>query len=100
VDALAHATALSMANTSHHLQALRETRLVEARKDGLYVHYRLVSPQVFDLLGLIRRLGEEHIAEVERLVRSYFGARDELEPRAKPKEVPVPALPRPRRMPW
>ena len=80
VEVLSRATALSIANTSHHLQTLREARMVEARKEGLYVHYRLVSPKVIDLLGMIRLLGEEHIAEVERLVRSYFGARDKLEP--------------------
>lgn len=80
VEALSRATALSVANASHHLQALREARLVEARKEGLFVFYRLVSPQVFDLVGMIRRLAEQHIAEVDRLVRAYFGARDELEP--------------------
>jgi len=80
VEVLSRATALSIANTSHHLQVLREARLVEARKEGLFVHYRLVSPKVFDLLGMIRELAEEHVAEVGRLVRLYFGARDALEP--------------------
>lgn len=80
VEALSRATALSVANTSHHLQALREARLVEARKEGLFVYYRLVSPEVFELVGMIRRVGEQHMAEVDRLVRSYFGARDALEP--------------------
>jgi rhodanese-related sulfurtransferase/DNA-binding transcriptional ArsR family regulator len=80
VEAISRATALSVANTSHHLQALRVARLVEGRKEGLFVHYRLVSPEVVGLLGMVRRLGEQHIAEVDRLVRSYFDARDELEP--------------------
>lgn len=31
VEALARATGLSVANTSHHLRALREARLVEGR---------------------------------------------------------------------
>ena len=80
VEALSRTVSLSVANTSHHLQTLREARLVEARKEGLFVYYRLVSPEVFDVVGMIRRLAETHVAEVDRLVRSYFGPRDELEP--------------------
>ena len=80
VEVLSRHTGLSVANTSHHLQALREARLVEARKQGLFVFYRLTSAEVFGVVQLIRRLGEEHIAEVDRIMRSYFARRDELEP--------------------
>jgi len=80
VEVLARVTGLSVANTSHHLQALREARLAEARKDGLFVYYQLASPEVFALVSMIRRLGEQRIAEVDRIVRSYFGSRDDLEP--------------------
>ena len=79
VEVLSRYAGLSVANTSHHLQALREARLVEGRKEGLFVYYRLTSPEVFGVVQMIRRLGEEHIAEVDRIVRSYFGQRDELE---------------------
>jgi rhodanese-related sulfurtransferase len=80
VEVLARSAGLAIANTSQHLQALREARLVEGRKEGLFVYYRLTSPDVFRLVHMIRELGERHIAEVDRIVRSYFGARDELEP--------------------
>jgi rhodanese-related sulfurtransferase len=80
VEVLARHTGLSVANTSHHLQALRESRLVEAHKEGLFVYYRLTSPEVFGVVQMIRELGEQHIAEVDRIMRSYFGERDELEP--------------------
>ena len=80
VEVLSRHTAMSVANTSHHLQALREARLIEARKQGLFVYYRLTSAEVFGVAQMIRRLGEEHIAEVNRIVRSYFGQRDEFEP--------------------
>jgi len=80
VEALSRHSGLSVANTSHHLQALREARLVEARKEGLFVYYRLSSPEVFGVVHMIRRLGEQHIAEVERVMQSYFGRRDQLEP--------------------
>lgn len=80
VEVLSRETGLSVANTSHHLQALREARLVEARKEGLFVYYRLTSPEVFEVVQRIRQLGEQHIAEVDRIVRFYFGKRDDLEP--------------------
>ena len=80
VEVLARHSGLSVANTSHHLQALREARLVEAHKEGLFVYYHLTSPEVFRVVQRIRELGEQHIAEVDRILRSYFGQRDELEP--------------------
>jgi rhodanese-related sulfurtransferase/predicted transcriptional regulator len=80
VEALASETALSVANASHHLQALREARLVEARKEGLYVYYRLADPDVFELSRMIRVLAERRLAEVDRIVRTYLADRDQLEP--------------------
>jgi rhodanese-related sulfurtransferase len=97
VEVLSRKCGLSVANTSHHLQALREARLVEGRKEGLFVFYRLTSTDVLGLVQMIQRLGAEHIAEVDRILRSYFAKRDELEPvgraelleRAKAGEVIV-----------
>ena len=80
VEALARETALSVANASHHLQALREARLVEARKEGLYVYYRLADPDVFEFTRMIRVLAERRLAEVDRIVRTYLADRDRLEP--------------------
>jgi rhodanese-related sulfurtransferase len=80
VEVLSREAGLSISNASHHLKMLREARLVESRKAGLFVYYRLIGPEVFELVALMRRLGEQHIAEVERIVRIYFRDRDALEP--------------------
>jgi len=80
VDALASESALSMANASQHLQALREARLVESRKEGLYVHYRLADPAVFELSRVLRTVAEKRLAELDRLVRDHFGDRSDPEP--------------------
>jgi rhodanese-related sulfurtransferase/DNA-binding transcriptional ArsR family regulator len=80
VEALAKETSLSVANTSHHLQVLRESGLVEARKEGLYVHYRLAGDDVDELARLVRTIGERRLAEVAAVVKRYFTSRDELEP--------------------
>lgn len=80
VDALAQATGLTMANTSHHLQILRDSGLVESRKEGLQVIYRLSDDQIPTLMGCISRIAERHLAEVDRIVREHFEARDALTP--------------------
>lgn len=80
VDALAQATGMSVANTSHHLQLLRDTGLVESRREGLQVIYRLSDDQIPTLMGCISRIAERHLAEVERIVREHFQTRDALTP--------------------
>jgi hypothetical protein len=42
--------------------------------------YRLADESVVELLGTVRRIAERQLAEVERIVRSYFADRDRLEP--------------------
>jgi rhodanese-related sulfurtransferase/predicted transcriptional regulator len=80
VDALASESALSLANASQHLQSLREAGLVESRKQGLFVHYRLADPAVFELCRILRTVAEKRLAELERLVREHFGDRSNPEP--------------------
>ncbi len=80
VDALAAAAALSVANTSQHLQVLRRVGLVVSRKNGLQVLYSLADDDVLALIAALRRTAERHVAEVDRLVRGYFHQKDSLEP--------------------
>ena len=80
VEALAKLTGLSVANTSQHLRVMRQSGLVESRKDGLYVYYSLVDDEIVRLLASMRKLAESHLADVDRLVRAYLTVKDELEP--------------------
>lgn len=80
VEDLAREAALSVANASRHLQALRQARLVESRKVGLYVFYRLADATVFDLWRALRATGERQLAEVERLLAFYQRDPTALEP--------------------
>lgn len=80
VDALAQAVGMSVANTSHHLQILRDAGLAVSRKEGLQVIYRLSDSQIPVMMGCISRIAEKHLAEVERIVREHFDARDSLTP--------------------
>ena len=79
VEVLAQHTGQSLANTSHHLQVLRRTRLVEAEKAGLYVTYRLADPHVSRFFLDLRRLGEARLAEIEQVRRQYRNARGAME---------------------
>ncbi len=80
VDQLASLTGLSVANTSQHLQKLRQAGLTLGRKEGQYVFYRLAGDEVVRLLGALRQTGETHVAVIDRLVRDYFSSRDQMEP--------------------
>jgi rhodanese-related sulfurtransferase/predicted transcriptional regulator len=80
VEMLAQMTGLSVANTSQHLQQLRQAALVSARKEGLYVYYRLAGDSIVRLMAALRAVGQEHVAEVDRLVKLYYDSRDGLEP--------------------
>ena len=79
VDSLAAETHLSRANASQHLQALRLAGLIESRKQGLFVHYRLADPTVFALCQSLHGVAERRLAELERVVREHFGGRSDSE---------------------
>jgi rhodanese-related sulfurtransferase/predicted transcriptional regulator len=80
VEALAGQVGLSTANTSQHLQVLRQAGLVTGRREGTRISYRLADPDVFRLWQALRSLAASRLAEVERLATAYLGARDQLEP--------------------
>jgi rhodanese-related sulfurtransferase/DNA-binding transcriptional ArsR family regulator len=77
VDSLATELGLSLANASQHLQALRQAALVESRKEGLFVYYRLADAGVFELCATIRRVAEQRLADLERLLTEHFGERSQ-----------------------
>jgi len=80
VEDLATMAGLSIANASQHLQGLRQAGLVVPRKVGQRVFYAIAGKEVVQLYSALRRAGEAHAAEVEKLVRDFIGHRDELEP--------------------
>lgn len=80
VENLTALTGLSFANTSQHLQQLRHAGMVTARKDGQRVFYSLTDESAIDLLGMLRKIAEKNLAEVDQLVNSYLKLKDTLEP--------------------
>ena len=80
VEVLADAAAMTVVNASAHLRVLRESRLVATRREGTRVFYRLADDAVCEFFFSLRDLAGDRYAEVDRIVRDFFDARDELEP--------------------
>jgi rhodanese-related sulfurtransferase/DNA-binding MarR family transcriptional regulator len=80
VETLAAEAAMSITLTSAHLQSLRKARLVETRRDGPRIYYRLAGDDIYQLLAALRAVAQARLSEVDQVVRTYFGARSELEP--------------------
>lgn len=97
VEMMAEQASMSVANTSRHLQVLRTARLVESRKDGVFVHYHLADDEVCDFFRSLRKLAENRIAEIDRIIVDYFDETSHLQPidrknllkRAKAGEVVI-----------
>ena len=80
VEDLARVAGLSIENTSKHLQQLKGAGLVQARRDGKHVRYRVGDAQVLDVVAALRAIAQTHIGAVTDLVASYLKSRDALEP--------------------
>jgi len=80
VDELAKVSGLSVANTSQHLQQLRQAGLIASTKQGLKVFYRLSGNDVIDLFNSLQNVAERHLADVQQLVNTFLTVKDDLEP--------------------
>ena len=80
VDDVAVELDQSVANTSHHLRTLARAGLLESRRDGTRVLYRLASEQVAQLWSAIRDVAAQHVAGIQDLARAYLGGDEDLEP--------------------
>ena len=79
VEELAGEIEQSVANTSHHLQALMRAGLLTTRRDGTRVFYALASDRVGELWAALRSVAAEHVAGIEKLTTAYLGDRRDLE---------------------
>ena len=79
VEVLAAQAEISMKLASAHLKELRQARLVDTRKDGKYVVYRLADLGVADLWVNVRAQAEERLVELQVALSSLMDHGDELE---------------------
>ncbi|RVU71517.1 MULTISPECIES: metalloregulator ArsR/SmtB family transcription factor [Lactobacillus] len=66
VETLAKESGLSVANTSRHLQVLKQSNLVKSVKDGNYIIYSLANYKIYDLINLLIDIGEDEIADFKK----------------------------------
>src|SRR5258707_15383194 len=78
VEELSRQVAMSVANTSRHLQVLKEAGLVAATREGTRVRYRLGSPPVNPVWVAVGSLAAERLPGVEGLIGAYLGSRGGL----------------------
>lgn len=79
VEELASEARMSVANTSQHLQKLKQARLVTAVREGTYIRYYLANPAVAQLWLQLRAVAEQQLAEVDRALDAYRDRRHEFE---------------------
>jgi rhodanese-related sulfurtransferase len=80
VEQLAEQCATPVKNTSAHLRALRHARLVDTRRAGTFVYYRLADDDVGVFIRSLQDLGRRRLAEVQQVTHLYLDGRDALEP--------------------
>ena len=79
VELLAAQAGISVKLASAHLRELRLARLVDTRKEGKYVVYRLASISVADLWVALRAQAEERLVELQVALTNLVSPGGELE---------------------
>jgi rhodanese-related sulfurtransferase/DNA-binding transcriptional ArsR family regulator len=78
VETLAAQSHTDVRLASAHLRVLREARLVETRREGKFIHYRLSGPDVAQLWVNVREVAEEHLVELRVALEQMAAAPDAL----------------------
>lgn len=83
VERLAAEAEITVKLASAHLKELRLAHLVESRKAGKYVYYRLTDASVADFWVAIRTLAEERLLELRTALANLATHADELQPMSR-----------------
>ena len=78
VEQLAIEAGVSVNLASAHLKELKAARLVESRREGKNVFYRLVDAHVADFWVMLRALAEERLLELQAAMRDLVAHSHEL----------------------
>lgn len=97
VESLAGAVAIDIKLASAHLKVLKDARLVDSRRDGKRIHYRVSGQDVAELGVRLRAVAEQHLQELRAALQKMSAepgllvqlGRKELLAQAKRGEVIV-----------
>ncbi|MCR1795697.1 metalloregulator ArsR/SmtB family transcription factor [Leptospira licerasiae] len=77
VELLSREIGMSVAASSHHLQTLKEARLVRGRKDGRNIFYQIEDAGVL-LIDSLFSAGKEFNSEIKVAMDSFFDSEEEI----------------------
>lgn len=72
VEELANKMSLSIASTSQHLQVLKSAKLVNSKREGTYIWYRLANDKVFAIWKAMREFALDARPEIDRLMHDHY----------------------------
>jgi rhodanese-related sulfurtransferase/DNA-binding transcriptional ArsR family regulator len=78
VETLAGELSIDVKLASAHLRSLKAARLVDTRRDGKYVVYRLSGTDVANLWVVLREVAEEHLLELRVALQQMVSDPDKL----------------------
>ena len=79
VDELARVTGNGMTTVSAQLQDLRGAHLVDTRREGTRIYYRLAGDDVVRFIAALQAVAENRLAEVPVAARRFLGDDSEVE---------------------
>jgi rhodanese-related sulfurtransferase len=78
VDALATEASIDIKLASAHLKVLKEARLVETRREGRFINYRLSGDDIVNLLLNLKSVAEKHLVELRVALDQISSAPERL----------------------
>ncbi|MFH0860754.1 MAG: metalloregulator ArsR/SmtB family transcription factor [Candidatus Altiarchaeota archaeon] len=66
VDELATEMRIRKANLSQHLAVMRAKKIVETRRDGLKIYYKIANPKVVKACDIMREVLMEQLADARK----------------------------------
>ena len=66
---LQKALGIKKANLSQHLTVMRTKGIVQARRDGINIYYRVANPKVTQACDLMREVLTEHLKAAGKLAK-------------------------------
>jgi rhodanese-related sulfurtransferase len=79
VDDLVRELGMKLSNTSAQLQVLRHAGLVETRRDGTNIYYRLAGDDIAALVDGVRTVASTRLAAATEAATAYLGDRSSMQ---------------------
>lgn len=79
VEMISEQAHLGIKNASAQLKELKSALLVESRRDGKYVYYRLANTETNRFLIALKEFGKIQFTEIQSILLNTFNSKDELE---------------------